>query len=212
MTDPKEIAAPEDAPAAADQKPASKSTAYVWQVLRPEDVPAMEAALGRLKTYTLADHAKLRVVDRSATGKDAWDHAYMAGNPLYTHAAIMDWGQEYTKTTSDMSTAWEFFLCGWKAHAKLVADTSKKVDLKREAQWVVRLGIRYNYAGHGRVAITYAGNADRWPSHTFDLDKAHPFKSRKEAQAFLDALSDGSSSLHGDEKWEPTLGQRNDFR
>jgi len=193
-----------------DPKPPAK--AYVWQVLTADQLPAMQAALEKLKSYTLGDHADLRIVDRSATGEDAWDHAYLAGNPNYTHAAIMaGWCREYSTTLEKMSAAWEFFLYGWEAQARAVAQVSKKVDLRHEAQWVLRLGAKINYGGtNAKPQTIYAANGQHWPSWTHDLDKAHPFKSRKEAQALLDILS--APELYGDEEWKPVVGQRNDFR
>ena len=193
-----------------------KSRAYVWRTFTAKELPVMTAALERLKSYTLGDHANLRIVDRTATGDDSWEHAYGYDKDLQdTHAVIMNgWSRQYNVTIDKMNTAYEFFQHGWNAHVKAVAAQSKKVNLKHEAQWVVCLGTRINYQDYtsNKPVASYAKEGDkRWPAGTFDLDKAHSFKSRKEAQAFVDNLV-APSELYGDEVWSPVVGQRNDFR
>lgn len=190
----------------------NRSRAYVWRILRAEQVPAMQAAMEHLQTYTMAKEGHLRIVPKDATGDDSWVHAYGyedGGRREYTHAAIMDgWVTQYRGTLERMSDAWEFFEHGWRARGAVPA----KVDLKHESAWVLCMGtLTWHHMYKGAVTAPHFSTGPRTLGVTPDVELAHGFKSRQDALACLETHR---KFCHPDVQaaWNPRVGRRADMR
>ena len=93
-----------------DKKP------YVLHEGRASDRAMLEAMLEPLKTYTMGDHAKVRLVEREPTDEEASHAQRLRNYEPRTLSIVMDsWASQYSTTIEKMRTAVEFFERGWRA-------------------------------------------------------------------------------------------------
>jgi len=113
------------------------SVVYVFRVLTGDDRAMAEACTDRLLTWTLAADAKLRILDRTATGDDDWSHDYwwtaLTGRGTKAEYVLVmnGWALKYRTTIEKMSTAWEFLQYGWRARAQYVPPAPVKAPSRK---------------------------------------------------------------------------------
>lgn len=120
-----------------DKKP------YVFHEGRASDRAMLEAMLEPLKTYTMGDHAKVRLVEREPTDEEASHTQRLRNYEPRTLSIVMDsWASQYSTTIEKMRTAVEFFERGWRARdavEKAKADAqAAAVKLARKDFVVIR--------------------------------------------------------------------------
>lgn len=100
---------------AAETPPVAKKP-YVLHEGKASDRAMLEAMLEPLRTYTMGDHAKVRLVERAPTDEEARHAQGLRNYEPRTVSIVMDsWASTYSATIEKMHAAVEFFERGWRA-------------------------------------------------------------------------------------------------
>lgn len=95
-----------------------------------------EAMLDSLRTYTLGDHASVRLAEREPTDEEAKHTKLLRAYEPRTVSIVMDsWASTYSVTIEKMHAAIEFFERGWRARDAI---ERKKAEAQAAADKLAR--------------------------------------------------------------------------
>lgn len=99
--------------------PETPTPPYVFSAHYRESAVALEHMMVLLRTFTLADHAKMRAIVRES-------------EPDYTDIVMDSWASSYTVTLHEMYRMQEGFMAGWSAREGVIPPAAPPVPATKK--------------------------------------------------------------------------------